>query len=358
MLRAALREQGRRGNVWRAASVLARLRGLAVLAACLLWFGSSGCATWRATQAAEEVLRTEPDQAILIECREGYLGEDRDWFIAVTREDPRGPAPGAASNEAAGDDHAAPASEVIASSPRMPTDEGLTVAGGGDSVEAAFNAYFNFCKQLSDRAFDAVKEHGTPEAWRLPEDWELDEYQRKLHIFVPEADLNRALIMDSTGRCMGFVDLRAWTRCPADATVMERLRTIVTWSGDGTRLAFRVPPPDGDPWTHHLMVLDAQTGQVLHDLAIERLITDIAWSPDGTKLAVVCGEQRMGTGPLESLASYMGHGVPYMDFELLVVDLATGSMQATPVAADVQYGEAFVLWDRRAVRWMSRWIDP
>jgi WD40 repeat protein len=95
----------------------------------------------------------------------------------------------------------------------------------------------------------------------------------------------------ATGHAMGTV--RLW-----DATTGELLNTFqfpdldsglpppiqaIDWRPDGTMIAvaaIRTLFPGGFLW-----VLDATTGEILHDLYAGGMINDAAWSPDGTLLA-------------------------------------------------------------------------
>ena len=75
----------------------------------------------------------------------------------------------------------------------------------------------------------------------------------------------------------------------------------------------------------------------------------IAWSPDSQNVAVLVSTERLGSGPIESLGKAFGHGVPYVDVSLLIVDVASGSECEVVVARDVKYGDGSVMWDPLAV---------
>jgi hypothetical protein len=264
-----------------------------------------------ASADAEQVLRDTPERAILVEVREEFGGDDRSWFIAVPDDAPQEPS--------------------------------VSVSEAGASVETALVHYDAACRAAADRVFDAIAARG------FPAEWDLSAGSRKQRLIVPNHAQSLALVTSILGHGQWLADLDEPEAQRVSGTPLTEIRGRFTWSGDGTRIAFAPEPPRGEA-AQPVVVYDVTRAAVVQALVVERTVKDIAWSPDGERLAVLRFTSRARGGPLETIGNTIGHGVPYCDFELVVIELASGAMQFAPIAQDVKHGDARILWDPRAVR--------
>lgn len=225
---------------------------------------------------------------------------------------------------------------------------------------ARCTSYRDRCTSLSEAAFDRLVEasHG-----ELPSDEFTRTYGRKDHLVVPSPDGSRAVICHWRDGKRGVIELPSgrvagW---PQDLPwgSGHKYAAEVSWSGDGTSLAFVMADERrGSRPTQRIVVIDVANGVVLHNLPVERWVEELAWSPDGRKLAALVADHRLGTGPIETLFAKFGHGRPYEDLYVQVFDLATGQTTEGLLAKDLPESSAHIHWDPAAVTSRTGWEQP
>lgn len=222
----------------------------------------------------------------------------------------------------------------------------LSASGDLDGVDSSFEAYCDASREASKAAFDMLIAQGRAGKWLS------SEYAREWNEVVPAPGLGAALIMFSNGDCQGFVATDGGDANGVASDVTARVRRVVTWNRDGQRVALRASTIDRDVWRHNLIIADRSQGTVLCDIDMKRLIADIAWSPGGSQVAVLCFSQRRGDGLIDRALDSLGHGAPYLDFSLVIVNVASGDMIQAPLLQDVKSGTGEIMWDRQATRSM------
>jgi hypothetical protein len=250
---------------------------------------------------------------------------------------------------------------------RIELDEDPTHEGA--AWLALCNVYRDRCYALSEQAFDALR---TDSHGKLPSDEFVVTYGRKDHLVLPSPDLNRLVVLHADDASRGILELPSLHEVPWPAGVdwgeagKSRLTadTVAGWPADGSRLALvvsagGVPGPDHTPQLpSRVLVFDASTGALLHEIPVARFIKELAWSPDGTRLALLAEDYRIGDGPLERVAASMGHGRPYSKLYVEIIDLETEAIAETPIGDWLPEVTAHIVWDPQGVTARTNWEFP
>lgn len=204
-----------------------------------------------------------------------------------------------------------------------------------ETAVQAFDSYRAECRSLSEQASMQLVQVGVPEHI-APGDLRV----------APSRDGSNATIVDDAHLLVRIVDMETGESIVAP---VEEPMEPLAWCRDGEHLAICERVPGSVAAVARVVVLHLPSGQKTSSIEVGPTVEDVAWSPDCTQLAMIVGKHRSGRGLLERFGALMGHGVPYYDFRLLVVDLGTQGRMETPIAEDVRYGIANLLWDERAV---------
>jgi hypothetical protein len=205
-----------------------------------------------------------------------------------------------------------------------------------EGVAHAFDAYREGCRELSELAWTRLASGPAPEPERA----------RKLLRVTPDRRGTRATIIGVQPGVARIVELE--TGESLEVAVDDPMAPLA-WCRDGRHLAICEGVPGKMAAVARVVVLDVDAGQRTASIEVGPGVFDVAWSPVCTRLAVMVGDLDSGSHVLDELGELIGHGVPYYDFRLLVVDLDTQSRTETPIAEAVQYGDASLLWDEQAV---------
>lgn len=214
-----------------------------------------------------------------------------------------------------------------------------------------------------DQAFDALR---AASGGALPAEEFVVTYGRKNHLVLPSPKLDRAVILHWREGQRGIVELPSLREIPwtIDANWGDGHRWAgnCSWSGDGTRLAL-VRGGDGYAGPgkiaeqhSRVLVLDSVTGRLVREVAVERGVNEISFSPDGLRLGLLVTDYYLGDSLLERWSASLGHGRPYNNLYVQIVDLATGEVTETEIARDLPEVTAHIMWDPDGVT--ARGWDP
>jgi len=166
---------------------------------------------------------------------------------------------------------------------------------------------------------------------------------------VPAPDFSLIVVLTALGRVDQVVETAGGSERHDLMSVLSDGLSEVSWSADSRWVAARTTDRIGHVDRDGLVVMDVVRGAIPLERRVGRSVGSIAWSPDSQNVAVLVSTERLGSGPIESLGKAFGHGVPYVDVSLLIVDVASGSECEVVVARDVKYGDGSVMWDPLAV---------
>ncbi|HEX5010201.1 MAG TPA: hypothetical protein VFY71_07355 [Planctomycetota bacterium] len=169
---------------------------------------------------------------------------------------------------------------------------------------------------------------------------------RRSHSVVADRLLQRAVILDRRAIDLGIIDLVTGARTPLPLT-MTTDYSRATWSRDGRRLAIaHQRRTDGDTAGAQLFVIAAETGEHLYAGEVAGFVYDMAWSSDGARLAIMSLESRTGdSGFIERFYANLGHGRPYSDIVVQLVDVDSGLASEQELAHDLPETEVSLVWD-------------
>lgn len=206
--------------------------------------------------------------------------------------------------------------------------------------------------ELSEAAYERFQAAG---GVSLLEDDYTREHALEWHLLLPSADVERAVVMHWRDVKAGIVVLDDGSTKPLHEPIVEQPRRrslqvrIGSWSVDGRRVALAL---DGahDDRRELLVIVDAATGATELSLPIEHdLIAGLAWNDDGKRLAILAKDTWLGTGPIESLYKQLGHGRPYSNYFVAILDLVSGSLRESALGRDLPEAQATILWAPDAV---------
>jgi hypothetical protein len=264
------------------------------------------------TDPVQTGLQSSPaDAQLLVQVRSGESGSDRTWLKVHSGAD-------------------------------VVTAVGLEGVAA-EAAEAAFMSQVESSSTASEAAFDILAQTSV-KLWQSGRKW---------HVVVPNGPGDLAVIMSPSGHCEGLFRMPDGRPVPVPPAAVKRIRDIAVWDSSGKRVAVRATPEDGNPYRHHVLIVDGSSGAVAKDISLPRIVEDIAWRPDGQGIALLCSDERMGDALLERMAHAVGHGKPYDDLYVVLVELASGRTVEGRIASDLPYGTGRLLWDTRGIRSVS-----
>ena len=203
---------------------------------------------------------------------------------------------------------------------------------------SAFDEHREACRRMSDRGVEELRLLGIT-----------SEMGGDRRFVVPSPDLSEIAVLTALGRVEQVVDTGRGSQRRDLMSVLDQAMSVYAWSADSRWLAARTSDTIGQVDRDGVVVIDVVRGAIPQDRRLGRYVRSIAWAPGSRQFAVLVSTERLGSGPLESLGKALGHGVPYVDFSLLIVDVASGSECEVVVARQVKYGAGSVMWDPSGV---------
>jgi hypothetical protein len=216
--------------------------------------------------------------------------------------------------------------------------QGLEVRKAAAEQRGAVDAFFEQSITQSKNAFDHLRSV-TGGAYPESDD------ARQLRRMVPAPRGELAVVLGALGSVRACMELDSGAEVSLPSVVTKIGYSPLAWSRDGRTFAVRATANRWHPEAERLFIVRAGEGEIQCDIPIGRLVHSVGWSPTGSQVAVLVSGERRGTGPIERFYEMLGHGVPYLDFAVMVVDVATGGSIVREVVDDVRYGTGWLLWD-------------
>jgi hypothetical protein len=216
--------------------------------------------------------------------------------------------------------------------------QGLEVREAAAEHRDAMDAFFERSITQSRNAFDVLS---SVTGGTYPE----SDDARQLRQIVPAPRGEFAVVLGALGSVKMCMELDSATEVSLPGVVTKIGYTPLAWSRDGRTFAVRATSDRWHPEAERLFIVRAGEGVIQRDVPIGKSVHSIGWSPTGSQVALLVSVERLGTGPIESLYAKLGHGVPYLDFSVMVVDVDTGSSVVHEVVDDVRHGTGWLLWD-------------
>ena len=198
----------------------------------------------------------------------------------------------------------------------------------------AFDEHREACRRMSDRGVEELR------LWGITPEMGGDR-----RFVVPSPDLSEIVVLKALGRVEQVVRTGDGSQRRDLMSVLDQGLAVYSWSADSRWVAARTTDNIGHVERDGLIVIDVVRGSIPQDRRLGRLVRSIAWAPGSQQLAVLVSTEKLGSGPIESIGKALGHGVPYVDFSLLITDVASGAECEVVVERDVKYGAGSVMWD-------------
>lgn len=93
-----------------------------------------------------------------------------------------------------------------------------------------------------------------------------------------------------------------------------------------------------------LLIMDLYTNEIFFKKEIFKNIESIAWSSDSKWLAILGTYTELGKGLLKSWFKVTGHGIPYDDFYIILINLQDDISIQYLLQKKVRYGEGELYW--------------